>query len=264
MPTLVEELEPHMLPDYAKSAEEQGGKTPTSPATTPPLPGLTIIVTAYNEEGALERVVRECRDVARSIALDYEILIINDGSKDGTRRIADRLAAELTCVRTIHHPFNIGFGGAQKSGFLHARHEFVTLVPGDGQFDPRDLVRYVPLLEGADAVIGVRVRRQDRSLRRVNTQLLRWVMRLLFGVTLRDVNWVKLFRRRILDGIDITMRGIGVDAEVIVKASRQGCVFRELEVSYLPRRTGISTGDRPLNVLITGLELLRLWWEVVV
>lgn len=234
------------------------------PAGVEPLSGLTIIVTAYNEEGSLERVVLDCLRVARVAALKQEVLIINDGSKDRTRPIANRLAAEYPDVRVIHHPFNIGFGGAQKSGFLHARHEFVTLIPGDGQFEARELLGYVPLLEGADAVVGVRVRRQDPFHRRVNTYLLRAVMRALFGIRLRDVNWVKLFRRKILDDFEITMHGIGVDAEVIVKATHRGCAFREMEVSYLPRLSGVSTGDKPLNVLITGIELLRLWWEIVV
>lgn len=248
----------------APRAGAEPAAAPRLPAGVEPLSGLTVIVTAYNEEGSLERVVHDCIGVARVLAREYEILIINDGSKDRTRSIANHLAEETPHVRVIHHPFNIGFGGAQKSGFLHAQHEFVTLVPGDGQFDARELLGYVALLAGADIVVGVRIRRKDPVHRRFNTFLLRSVMRILFGVRLRDVNWVKLFRRRILDRIEITMRGIGVDAEVIVKAAHLGCVFRELEVSYLPRTSGVSTGDRPLNVLITGIELVRLWWEMKV
>ncbi|MBI5369206.1 MAG: glycosyltransferase family 2 protein [Planctomycetes bacterium] len=229
-----------------------------------PISGISLIVTAYNEEGTLERVVHGCRRVARALARESEVLVVNDGSKDGTRRIANRLEQECPDVRVIHHPFNVGFGGAQKSGFLHARHEFVSLVPGDGQFDARELLRYVPYLADADIVVGYRVRRQDNRMRRFNTLLLRTVMRLLFGVRLHDINWVKIFRRRILERFEIESRGIGVDAEVVVKAARAGCRFAELEVSYLPRTAGASTGDKPLNVLITGIELLSLWWQQVV
>ncbi len=227
------------------------------------LPGLSVVVPAFNEEGSLERVVRAVSKVASEIAERYEVIVIDDGSKDGTKEIARRLARERPdTIRAIRHPFNLGFGAGQKSGFGHARHEYVTLVPADGQFDVECLRKYVPLVKDHDVAVGYRVNRKDSWRRRVNTRIFRWIMRLLFGVKLRDVNWVKLFRRSILDGIDIESKGIGVDAEVMVKAKQLGCRFAEVEVSYLPRTTGKSTGDKLLNVIITILELLILFWRV--
>ncbi len=233
-----------------------------SATTASRLPGLTVVVPAYNEEGALATVVRNVLRVGAGIADRLEVLVINDGSRDRTREIAESLVAEDLRVRLINHPFNLGFGASQKSGFGHATQEFITLVPADNQFDVECLGRYVPLIADADVVVGYRVNRGDRFIRRVNTKVFRWVMRALFGVRLRDINWVKLFRKRILDGIDIEFKGIGVDAEVIVKAARRGGRFAELPVSYLPRTTGRSTGDKPLNVIITVLELIILWYRV--
>ncbi|MBI2922148.1 MAG: glycosyltransferase family 2 protein [Planctomycetes bacterium] len=237
---------------------------PAPPASAPgvagKLSGLSVIVTAYNEEGSIEAVVEAVRASASVIAEKLEIIVIDDGSRDATPAIANSLAAKHAEVRVIHHPFNIGFGGAQKSGFLHASHEWITLVPGDNQFDPRDLERFLSLANDSDIVVGYRVKRGDSRMRRLNTRVFRFVMRLLFGVTLRDVNWVKLFRKTIVDGLDLEFRGIGIDAEIVVKAARRGCRFSELEVGYHPRRTGVSTGDKFVNVIITVLELLWLWW----
>ena len=233
-----------------------------SAPAAPRLPGLTVVVPAYNEEGALATVVRNVLRVGAGIADRLEVLVINDGSRDRTREIAESLVAEDLRVGLICHPFNLGFGAPQKSGFGPAPQEFITLVPADNQFDVECLGRYVPLISDADVVVGYRVNRGDRFIRRVNTKVFRWVMRALFGVRLRDINWVKLFRKRILDGIDIEFKGIGVDAEVIVKAARRGCRFAELPVSSLPRTTGRSTGDKPLNVIITVLELVILWYRV--
>jgi glycosyltransferase involved in cell wall biosynthesis len=226
------------------------------------LPSLTVVIPAYNEEGSLEKVVRAVQSVAGEITRIFEIIIINDGSRDRTREIAERLAGDDPRIRIINHPFNLGFGAAQKSGFGHALYEFVTLVPADDQFDAECLKKFVPLMADADCVVGYRIKRGDPVHRRINTRIFRWVMWFLFGVKLRDINWIKLFRRKILDGIEITFRGIGVDAEVVVKAMRKGCRFREVEVSYRPRLVGVSTGDRPLNVLITVIELLVLWYRL--
>jgi len=227
------------------------------------LSGLSVIVTAYNEEGALEEVVEALRRVAPQIAEKHEILIINDGSRDRTPEIANRLSEKYPAeVRAIHHPFNLGFGGAQKSGFLHARHEWISLVPGDHQFFPEDLARFLPFTKDADIVVGYRVGRKDSRIRRLNTRVFRSVMRLLFGVTLRDINWVKLFRKKIIEGLDLEFRGIGVDAEIVVKAARRGCRFAETQVGYHPRTTGVSTGDKFLNVVVTVLELFYLGWTV--
>ncbi|MCC6740999.1 MAG: hypothetical protein IT452_18310, partial [Planctomycetia bacterium] len=137
-----------------------------------------------------------------------------------------------------------------------------SLVPGDHQFYPEDLARFLPFTRTADIVVGYRVGRKDSRMRRLNTKAFRFVMRILFGVTLRDINWVKLFRRDLVSHLDLEFRGIGVDAEVVVKAARKGCRFAETQVGYHPRTTGVSTGDKFINVVITILELVYLAFTV--
>ena len=107
------------------------------------LPNLTVVIPAFNEQELLEVVVEAVRNKLPSLAKEYEILIVNDGSKDATRKIAERLSSEHAMIKVIHHPFNIGYGGAQKSGILSARYDYLTLVPSDGQFNIDDLDKFI-------------------------------------------------------------------------------------------------------------------------
>ena len=133
------------------------------------------------------------------------------------------------------------------------------IIPADRQFDPNDIEKYIPYMDEADIILGYRTNRGDTLFRKMNTFLLRIVMALMFGIRLRDVNWVKLIRKEALAPFQIESKGIGVDAEVIVKARHFGCRFREVHVKYLPRLAGKSKGDKLMNVAITVLELLRLF-----
>ena len=174
--------------------------------------------------------------------------------------MAERLAARNKSVRVIHHPFNVGYGGGQQTGLKHARYPWVMIIPADRQFNPQDIEKYLPYTDEADVVVGYRSDRDDPLFRRMNTLLLRVLMAVLFGVTLRDVNWVKLMRRSMIQRFQIESKNIGVDAEVIVKAKHLGCRFREVRVQYLPRKAGQSKGDKLLNIAITLLELIRLFF----
>ncbi|MBN1591835.1 MAG: glycosyltransferase family 2 protein [Candidatus Coatesbacteria bacterium] len=216
---------------------------------------VSIIIPAFNEELNLEEAVLEVLDAAKDFLDDFEVLIINDGSRDRTGEIADGLAERFEHVRVIHHPFNVGYGGGQRTGLKYAQYPWVMIVPADRQFDPRDIEKYLPYIDEADVIVGYRSKRKDPLFRKMNTLLLQVVMAVLFGVTLRDVNWVKLMRKSILQRFTIESKNIGVDAEVIVKARHFGCRFREVHVQYLPRLAGQSKGDKLLNIAITLIEL---------
>jgi glycosyltransferase involved in cell wall biosynthesis len=221
------------------------------------LASLSVVIPAYNEEGALERVVRGLLELSPSCAREFEIIIVDDGSVDATPRIADRLA--VGSVRVFHHGENRGFGAAFRTGIEAARGEYVILVPADDQFPPEDLRRFLAPPE-ADLVIGYRVRRPDPPMRRLATTVLRMLMLIGFGVTFRDIQWVKLYRRALLSRLDLSSCGIGIDAEIVVKATAVGARIREIPVGYRERRTGTATGGRPGRVIRTLLEIARLWW----
>ena len=222
------------------------------------LPGWSILVPAYNEEKTLEKVVRELLGILPSLADDFEILIIDDGSSDGTGKIADELAGKESRVRVVHHATNRGFGGTQSTGFRQAHMPYITLVPGDAQFPAGDLRKFAPLADEADIVLGYRVDRRDSWGRRFQTAVFRQVLRVLFGFMYRDINWVKLYRREKVAGIEIVSRKAGVDAEVLLKALRRGARVKEVQVGYLPRQAGVAASSRPTVIAATVIELIGL------
>jgi dolichol-phosphate mannosyltransferase len=161
-------------------------------------------------------------------------------------------------VRVVHHPFNIGFGGAQKSGFSAARKAWVVVVPADHQFDARDLRLLWERRGEADLIGSRRVERQDPWPRRAVSALYNATMHALYGLPLRDINWVKLWRRALFDQISIESRGFGVDAEIVAKAKWLGYRTCEVDVPHHPRTWGTPTGIRLRTLWRTGRELLRL------
>ncbi|MBI4676602.1 MAG: glycosyltransferase family 2 protein [Elusimicrobia bacterium] len=222
------------------------------------LEGLTIAVPAYNEEATLEPVVRECLAVAPAVAAAFEVLIIDDASRDRTPALAESLAG-LPGVRVVHHQENRGFGGSQETAFREAAQPFIVLVPGDGQFPPADIPLLVRAAPQADIVLGYRTERKDPLQRRIQTRALSFVARRLLGLPFRDVNWVKLYRTKLVRGLSIESRRIGVDCEVLLKAKARGARFSEAMVSYLPRSGGSAASLRLPTVLKTAGELFGLW-----
>ena len=169
---------------------------------------ITIFFPCYNEEHNVERVTREALDVAGRVSDDFEIIIVNDGSKDRTAEIADRLAKENQPVRVIHHAHNQGYGAALQSGFKNATKELVFYTDGDGQFKIEEITKLLPLIEKSDIVSGYRIRRQDPLLRKVNAFMWGVLVNALFKINVSDVDSAfKLYRRKIFDEITLTSQG---------------------------------------------------------
>lgn len=230
------------------------------------LPGLSIVIPAFEEEATLESVVRGAAAAAREAAARREIIVVDDGSRDRTGEIARRLAAEMEGVRVLAHERNRGYGAAQRTGFAAAREPFVMAIPADGQLDLADIPRYARRMveDPVDALVGFRPRRDgDPLARRLATRANRALLRALFGVRLRDANWVKLFRREALAAVPAPeASSVAFDAELLIRLARAGARFGEIEASYLPRRAGAATGGRAAVILRTIAELLRLRWRL--
>jgi len=220
---------------------------------------LSLVIPAYNEAGNLEEIVTRALEALPRVSCDFEVLVVDDGSTDGTSGLADRLAEETDSVRVVHHPRNLGYGQAQISGFKAARGELVALVPADNQFHIEDLARYLPLVNNADVVLGIRTQRQDTFLRKVVSRIFNFSMALIFGLRLKDINWVKLYKRKVLCAVDIECNGFAIDAEILVKAKRKGFRFAQVDVPHYPRRWGEPTGVNIRNILSTMRELFWLW-----
>lgn len=223
---------------------------------------LSVVIPAYNEEETLEKVTLSTIEALKRLVKDYELIIVNDGSIDNTREIAERLTANNEKIRVIHHPFNIGFGGSQKSGYTSAKFEYVTLVPADGQFPLSCLEKYLSEIDGVDIVMGQRMNRQDSLGRKFNSKIYHTILRRLFNLHFKDIAWVKLFKKDVLNHIPIETRGAFVEAEIVIKAHYLGYKIKEIKVPHAARIAGKAKGDSLIVILGTIFALFRLWYNL--
>ncbi len=220
---------------------------------------ISAVLPAFNEEQVIAASVGAMVETFRALGTDYEVIVVDDGSRDGTAEIVREIGEQNRRVRVVSHPENRGYGAALWTGFTQATKDLVFLTDGDKQFDVAELREFLPLLDGADLVIGYRQPRADPLLRRVNGWGWNAIVRLVFGYTARDVDCAfKLFRRRVLDGVQVRATGATFSAEFLVKARRMGFVVRERRATHYPRPAGTPTGAKPAVILRAFRELLRL------
>jgi glycosyltransferase involved in cell wall biosynthesis len=226
---------------------------------------ISLFFPMFNEEANIERAVGAALDALGAAASTYEVIVVDDGSRDRTGPIADRLAATDPRVRVVHHRTNRGYGAALRSGLEAARYPLAVLADGDNQFDLRELPTLLGALDGHDIVSGYRIARRDPAFRRLYAFLYNRTTRLLFDIPIRDVNCgFKLYRRTKLDGVLREMRSTGalVNVELLARARRQGLRVAEVGVQHYPRVAGSQTGGNPAVILRAFTELLRLWREL--
>jgi glycosyltransferase involved in cell wall biosynthesis len=226
---------------------------------TPRLQSLTVFFPAYNERGNIGVLVTSALEVLPRIAGRFEVIIVDDGSTDGTAELADELAqAHAGLVRAIHHCPNRGYGAALKSGLDAAQNEWVFFTDGDGQFRLEELPEFVDQLKpGIDLLVGFRKKRSDPWYRSLNARLYKGMIRMLFGLRVRDLDCAfKLIHRRVLDSVKLKSNGALVSAELLIKASRRGFTIAQVGVNHYPRLSGQQTGAK-LSVI------LRMFWELL-
>lgn len=228
----------------------------------PDRPGISFFFPACNEEETVEALTRKALDVLPTLTEDWEIIIVNDGSTDRTGEIADRLAREVPRVRVVHHPVNAGYGRALRSGFAESKKDLVFYTDGDLQFDVAELALLVPKIREADIVSGYKLHRADDPSRKVVSFVYNGLLRLFFGLRVRDVNCgFKLYRREIFDAIDLkSTRGL-IDAEVLLKAEAAGYTIVQVGVHHYPRRHG-SSRYRAREIILTILQMFELWVDL--
>ncbi len=225
---------------------------------------LSLVLPAYNEADNLELVVRRACEVLPQLVEEYEIVIVDDGSRDATGVIADQLARTFSQVRVIHHKVNRGYGGALRSGFAAASGDLIMFMDADQQFDPADLVHLLPFVPHADIVAGYRVRRRDPWIRLVYAAVFNLAMRALFGITVRDIDCAfKVARADLLRSLDLRMNGALINTELLAKAQRAGATIVEVGVRHYPRLTGEPSGGSPRVILRAMRDVARLWWHLL-
>lgn len=232
-------------------------ETPVHSAT------LSVVFPAFNEEANIKRTVELAREVLPKIARQWEIIVVDDGSKDATRAITDELSARYPEVTAIHHPRNRGYGAALKSGILAARHDLIFFTDSDGQFDLQELEQLIRFSDDYDIVMGYRAKRQDPPHRLLNAWGWNMLVRLVLGLKVRDIDCAfKLFQRSVFDRIQIRSVGAMVNTEILAQATSFGMRMREIEVTHYPRHFGKPSGANLRVIAKAFRELIRLWRQL--
>ncbi len=224
------------------------------------LPELSIFFPCYNEEANIERVVRAAIEAAKEHAEQYEVIAVNDGSRDRTGEIAERLAAEYPgVVRAVHNNPNLGYGGAVARGLREARYSWIFFTDGDGQFDIREIDKLIALLDKCDFAVGYRVNRADPLIRKVNAYCWGVLVRTLFGLKVRDIDCAfKLLPKSLVDQIELRSQGALISTELLARARYRGLRIAEVGVNHYPRTAGQQTGANFRVILRAFKELFKL------
>jgi glycosyltransferase involved in cell wall biosynthesis len=226
---------------------------------------LTAFFPAYNDQHTIEEIVRTAGDELRKVTDDFEVLVVNDGSRDNTGPILDQLCRELPFLRVIHHETNQGYGAALISGFKNASRDVIFYTDGDGQYDVREMHNLIPLLAPhIDLVNGYKVKRSDPWYRVVIGECYRRAMRRAFKLSIRDVDCdFRLFRRHIFERISLESRSGVICVEMARKFELAGFRMAEAPVSHYPRLHGRSEFFRLRHLTYTFQGLLRIWFNLV-
>lgn len=224
------------------------------------LPELSIFFPFYNEEANIERVVRAALDVAPAFAERFEIIAVNDGSRDRTGDIADQLAAQNPdVVRAAHNRPNQGYGGAVARGLKESRYQWIFFTDGDGQFDIREMDKLINLLDTCDFAVGYRMKRADPLIRKLNAFCWGVLVRALFGLKVRDIDCAfKLLPKSLIDKIDLRSQGALISTELLARARYRGLRIAEVGVNHYPRVAGEQTGANLRVILRAFKELFKL------
>ncbi|MFQ5491038.1 MAG: glycosyltransferase family 2 protein [Phycisphaerae bacterium] len=228
--------------------------TPTSQ-----LPSLTVFFPCYNEEANVERTTEAALEACGRLTDDFEVIIVNDGSRDATGNLADALAEKYPQVRAVHNNPNLGYGGALQRGYREASKEWIFYTDGDGQFDFGEIEKLIPLLERYDCVSCYRIDRQDSLIRRLNAFCWCTLVNVLFGLRLRDIDCAfKLFPKRIIDEIEMKSMGALIDTEVLARIKKLGYTIGQVGVHHYARTAGEQTGGNLRVILRAFKELFKL------
>jgi glycosyltransferase involved in cell wall biosynthesis len=219
----------------------------------------------YNDEPTIAAVVNAAVKTMKDAGVDGEIIVINDGSTDGSQAVLEELATEQSWLRVVVHDRNRGYGGALLSGFAAATKQWVFYTDGDAQFDPTELAIFLEQAsDDVDVVQGYKLRRADNVARRIIGRTYHRLVAFAFGLKVRDTDCdFRLIRRSMLDRVQLTRTSGVICVELVRKLQDTGARFVELPVHHYPRTHGTSQFFRVSSVLRTLRDLVGLWIDLV-
>ncbi len=234
--------------------------------TLPESPSISIIIPAYNEDCSLEKAVTHTCESFRFLGLNFEIIIVDDYSKDRTGEIADRLATGTPNIVALHHERNTGIGGAFRTGIGRATKDFVIFVPVDNPLDTDDIEAYLKSMQVCDIVVGSRAERVGYTpfAYWASFTYNRILVPLLFNIGVSDVNWIQVYRRTLFSDriIEFSNNNIFFLVEILVQAKRKHLIIAEVPAKMKKRIYGKPTCARPSTILATIIDMLKFFRKI--
>jgi glycosyltransferase involved in cell wall biosynthesis len=231
-----------------------------------PMPGkprISVVFPAFNEEMNLETVITSACRILPDLTSSFEIIIVNDGSTDGTAGVCARLSDSEWPIQIVTHPHNLGYGAALKSGIEQAKKDLIFFCDSDGQFSLSDLPRLLGWVDQYDIVAGYREQRQDPPHRRLNAWGWNLLVRSIFGLRIRDIDCAfKIFRREVFEAVEIGTVGAFVNTEILIRALEHGFTVKEVPVRHFPRCFGTQTGANPRVIIKAFYELAKVYLRI--
>lgn len=224
---------------------------------------ISLIIPAYNEEELIGQTINVCAMFLQRITEDYEIIVVNDGSTDTTGQVIDEFAYSNERIKPLHNICNKGSGAALWAGMKRARYNIIATNFADLPFDINELSEALILLndDNVDFVVVARRNRSANSPYRKMTSLTNyWLIRMLFNVKLRDFQFVQIYRKKVIDRINIKSMGTFMAPELIIKALANGFWMREYSASFYPRTAGRAKCGNPRVIIETIYEMVRFWF----
>jgi glycosyltransferase involved in cell wall biosynthesis len=237
------------------------------PVTVTSLLSVSAFFPCYNDGGTIGRVVILANKILQGVADDYEIIVVDDGSTDHSLSVLEELLRSGSVpLRVVRHPQNRGYGGALRTGFADATKDWVFYTDGDAQYDVAELGKLLPLVnDGVDVVQGYKLKRQDPWHRLMIGAAYRRVACMLFSLKVRDVDCdFRLLRRSVLQKIELEHNSGIVCLELVRKLQDVGARFVEVPVHHYHRSYGCSQFFTPRRIAEVGIDMVRLWWRLVV
>jgi glycosyltransferase involved in cell wall biosynthesis len=227
------------------------------------LNALTLFFPCYNEALNISSVIEQAVKIGEDYGLDYEVLVVNDGSTDTSAEIIQSWIQKNPRVRVIPHAKNMGYGAALRTGLSNAKKDWVFLADGDNQFRLPDIEKLFSKADSCDAVVGFRIQRQDKFLRRLKGSLWTWLIQRLFSLKVSDVDCAfKLFRRKAIQDLQLKSKHLLIHAEILARLKKRGYRIEEIGVPHYPRLAGKATATGVTRIVKTFVELFTIYFQI--
>lgn len=222
------------------------------------IPQLSVVMPAYNEEDIIEEIVKKSSEILENICKDWELIIVNDGSRDKTEEILKKLKKEIKNLRIISYLPNKGYANALREGFKSSNYPYIFYTDADGQFDLAEIKNYFPLIYENDMVVGYRIKRSDPFIRKITSRTYNIMQKLYLGIKAKDINCAfKIFKSSFLKKIPLKSEHFLIDAEFFLRAKESGAKYIEVPVNHIERKGG-KTSVKFKTIFQTLKEMKRL------